>query len=843
MKHRYTYSWLWLMAWRDARKNWSRLLLFVSAIVLGIAVLTAIQGFRHNIERDIDAEAKELLGADLVLRSYFEADSTLQTLLDTLGTQRAYTKAFATMLQVAATGQTRLVQLRAQEGDYPFYGSLSTLPENAVDTYTTGPYALIDQGLMNQFALQTGDTIMLGRQAFTIAGALQAVPGYAEIATAISPKVYISMDWLDSTGLVQKGSRVFYRYYFLLDAGTDADALAEELKPLLDASSYEATTIDSNRENTGQAFNDLTGFLNLVGFIALLLGAVGVAGTVQVYLQEKRATVAMLRTLGVRARDAMLIYWHQVVLMSIAGSVAGALLGTGLQMGMPALLADFLPLTITASFSAQAFLQGVATGIGMAMLFALLPLIRLRRISPLEAIRVQTEPAGRDALSYLIMGIITLSILLFARWQAGSWQAAYLFTGIMAGGALLLSGMAWLLMYASRRFFPQGWPYTWRQGMANLFRPHNQTLLLVVIIGLGTALISTLFFIRTLLLQNIAVSGSDNQPNVILFDIQPSQVAAVQEFTREEGFPVLQTVPIVTLRLEAINGTPRSTFLADSNSTIPEFVFNREYRVTYRDTLIDTETITEGEMGRLGTDGELTGITIEERYAETMEVEVGDTLLWDIAGIRIPTVVSGIREVNWRRVQTNFLVVFPAGLLEKAPQFYVLVSRFEEPASSLAYQQSLVKQFPNVSVIDLNQILATAEEVLGKVSFAIQFMALFSIGTGLLILISSLYLSRLQRIKETVLLRTLGAGRKQLLRIQLVEYLLLGVMATATGMVIALIASFTIALVVFESAFVPTVPTLLGIPAIITGLTLLMGWLNTRSIVSSSPLEVLREEV
>lgn len=829
------------MAWRDARRNWNRLLLFMTAIVLGIGVLTAINGFRYNLQADIDAEAKALLGADLTLRSYYPPDSTLAARIDTLGVQRAHSKAFATMVRVAKTGQTRLVQVRALEGYYPFYGSFTTNPENADTTFREGPFALVDAAVINQYNLQLGDSLQIGQMSFAIKGSLEALPGTPGVATTISPKVYIPMAWLESTGLIQKGSRVYHRYYFKMPESTDVDALVKTMQADLDAASYEYTTVQSNRDNQGEAFSNLTGFLNLVGFIALLLGAIGVAGTVQVYLNEKKNIVATLRCLGLRGKDAMLIYFFQVLGMSTLGSLIGIALGTLIQLGLPAILQDFVPVALSMVPSPLAMLQGFLTGLGMAALFAGLPLLRIRKIAPLQAIRVAYEQRlPKDPLRYGLMALIVAFIFGFTWWQIGDVEAALFFSGILAGGFLLLTAVGGGTIWAVRKFFPNHWPYVWRQGLANLYRPNNQTLILVITIGLGTALISILFFIRTMLLQEIELSGSADQPNVILFDIQPSQRDQVADFTEQAGYPVIQEVPIVTLRLEAINGRPREAFLADSTSEIPRYVFNREYRVTYRDTLIETETIVSGVVQQ-NNKGRLPLVTLEQRYAETMEVTVGDTLTFNLQGIRIKVGVGGIRTVDWRRVQTNFILVFPSGLLERAPQFYVLISRINEQQAGINFQQELVRQFPNVSVIDLKQILATAEEVLGKVSFVIQFMALFSIGTGLLILVSSLNLSKYQRIRESVLLRTLGATRRQILAISGMEYFLLGLIAATSGIVIGLIGAYAIAWFSFATIFVPAIGPPLLIIGSITGITVIIGLVNTRSIIQESPLAVLRQ--
>jgi putative ABC transport system permease protein len=406
--------------------------------------------------------------------------------------------------------------------------------------------------------------------------------------------------------------------------------------------------------------------------------------------------------------------------------------------------------------------------------------------------------------------------------------------------------VAWLFMRVLRSKILRGSSFSIRQSVANLYRPQNQTMTLVVSIGLGTMLIATLFLIQNLLLKQISFAGSGNQPNMILFDIQPQQRDSVAQLVALQKMPLLQQVPIVTIRMEEMDGVSRAQFLKDTTSDIPKWVYEREYRVTYRDTLIDSEKMIEGELpkgaGNRLPDGSI-GVTIASSIAKNMKAKIGTKLLWNVQGALVQTTVTGIREVDFGRVQTNFLVLFPSGILEKAPQFHVVISRVTSAEQSAKFQAKLIKTFPNVTVIDLTQILKTVDEVLTKVSFVIRFMALFSILTGLLVLISSVYLSKFQRIRESVLLRTIGASRRVILTINGLEYLWLGLLATFTGITLSLIAAWSLSRFVFKVPFNIDWLTLLSTPLSITALVVIIGLLNSRQVVSESPLEVLRQEV
>jgi len=391
-----------------------------------------------------------------------------------------------------------------------------------------------------------------------------------------------------------------------------------------------------------------------------------------------------------------------------------------------------------------------------------------------------------------------------------------------------------------RKFFPVSWSYIWRQGIANLYRPHNQTLILVVSIGLGSALISTLFFVQGLLLNQVEFTGQGDQPNMILFNIQPDQQEAVTALTTSFSMPLIQQVPIVTIRLAEIDGMSKMEMRADTSRRARSWVFNREYRVTYRDTLVKSEKVVEGEwVGNKKEDGTIY-VSVSENMLEDMDVEIGSKLTFNVQGAMIETVVGSARKIDWGQLQTNFFVVFPKGVLERAPQFDVIVSRTANIEQSAKFQQALISKFPNVSVVDLSAILQSVEDILGKVSFVIRFMALFSILTGLLVLISSVVLSKYQRIKESVLLRTIGAQGRQILMINLLEYFMLGALATLTGIGLSFVGSWLLAKYSFDIPFKPDWWPPFLVFFLITGLTVLIGMLNSREVIRRPPLEVLR---
>ncbi|AKD58301.1 ABC transporter permease [Spirosoma radiotolerans] len=831
------------MAWRDSRRSRQRLLLFMSAIVLGIAALVAINSFGDNLARSIDEQAKELLGADLTLSWNRPPSPKTAQLVKTIGRDRAYEVSFASLVSIPKTGGVRLAQVKGLEGNFPFYGTWEVQPVSAIQTFrqATTRVALVDDALLVQLGAVPGDSVRVGNLSFLIAGRVTKTPGQAAIAATVAPTVFIPNQFLSQTGLLQRGSRVAYKYYYQFAPGTDVEKYVKTISTRLDKDGISYDTVDGRKKQTGRSFADLTKYLSLVAFVALLLGCVGVASAVQLYVKEKVTSVAILRTLGASGRQAFLIYLIQTALMGLLGAVIGALGGSVVQLILPRVFGNFLPITVETTLSGPAILGGIGTGVLISILFALLPLLAIRNVSPLRTLRSSYEAdlSNRDPFRWLVYLLVIGFIIGFAYLQTHNFMLALGFTGGLALAFGILTALGLSLIWLVRRFFPTSWSYIWRQSLANLYRPNNQTLILVTSIGLGAFLIATLYLTQGLLLGRVELSASGNQPNMVLFDIQNEQIAGIRSLVKTQRLPVLQEVPVVTMRLSDINGTT-SAVRKDTAAKTPKWAFTREYRVTYRDTLISSEKLTAGKAPYQA-DGAIY-VSIEKDFLDRMHLKLGDTLDFNVQGAPIQTIVGGTREVEWNRVQTNFLVVFPSGVLEQAPQFHVLMTRVPDNQASALLQRALVSQFPNVSAIDLGLILKTVDDILGQISFVIQFMALFSILTGLLVLASSVVISKYQRLRESVLLRTLGASRTQILRITALEYGLLGLLAALSGILLSVVGTWALARYVFEVPYRPGVLPLVVISLSVTALTVLIGVFNSREVLVRPPLDVLRAE-
>jgi putative ABC transport system permease protein len=840
---------VWKMAWRESRSSLGKLMLFVSSIVLGVAALVSITSFGDNLDRAIDEQAKTLLGADLEIDGRMEFPPEMIALFDSIGGEQASEVRFSSMVFFPKNNGTRLSQIRAIQGNFPFYGELETRPAGVVAQFRSADHlALVDETLMIQYDLEIGDSIKVGLVTYSIAGSLISIPGESLAQGITGPRVFIPGQTIQDTGLIQRGSQLYYNQYFKFDDSVDVQELVKRIEPVVEANRFDADTVEDRKQSLGRSLTNLTNFLNLVGFVALLLGGLGIASSIHVYIQRKVDTVAVLRCVGVSMKQALGIYVIQAIGMGILGALIGSMIGIGVQRIVPVVLSDFLPIEIEFGISWGAVISGFAIGMSITALFALQPLIGIRNISPLRAIRRNVDAdthTSKDPYTWLIYALVALGILGTSLALTGDIKIGLGFFGAIVLAFGLLGLIGYFIVRAARIWMPQNASYTVRQGLANLYRPNNQTLVMIITLGFGTFLISTLFLTRDMLLNQIELTSSENQANLVLYDIQTDQKEGIRAILEENDMPVSQDVPIVTLRMTHINGeTVESIREADSTEVrIPNWLYRRESRATYRAQITDAEKIVEGEYSSYFDDFfGIVPISIEQGVAKDMKLGLGDRIRFNVQGVPLESEITSIREVDWQQVQPNFIFSFPDGILNDAPQFHVFVTYAPDKETGALVQRQVISQYGNVSIIDLALILSTVDTILGRVGFVIQFMALFSIITGLIVLSGAVVASRFQRMRETVLLKTLGARSQQVLKIMSVEYAVLGGMAALTGISLSLFGAWALAWFVFETTFVPSPITLVLMVVVVVLLTMGIGHINSRDIYQRSPLNVLRSE-
>ncbi len=825
---------------RDSRKDRSKLLLFMSSIILGVAALVAINSFNDNLVRDIETQSKSLLGADMTVGGRKPIPQNLLTSLDSLTQEKSTELELFSMSYLPSAEQSQFVRLKGLTGNFPYYGKILTEPSSAAETFQEGRYALVDDGMMLQYDLQIGDSIKLGKITFPIHGRLMAAFGSVDMGASFAPSVYIAGTQVAATDLIQPGSLVNYKNYYKVESDTDLNAWKKLRKKRFDDESIRVTTVADQRENLQEAFTNLNSFLNIVALISLLLACIGVASSVLIYVRTKVQSIAILRCLGMKSEEAFLVYFLQIFVLGVLSVLVGVFLGSIIQVILPIVLKGFLPYEVHMTMSSTAMIKGFIMGVLITTLFALGPLLGVRNIAPLKALRVSDEPAKGEPLRWLIYLLIVLSITGFLYSLTGSFVDAGIFTLGILVAFLILFGVAKLVTWSVRKFMPQRASFVIRQGLSNLYRPNNQTQTLIVSIGLGTGILTLLFILQGLILGNVEGMGSGNQPNMIVFGIEADQKKEMESIAQSFDMPVIQHVPVVTMELTGWQGRTKKDWLQDTTRTASRWAVNREARVSYREEMSPDDKLLEGVYTGVHNGSDSIMISLSERYANGLDVAIGDELVWNVQGAMIKTYVGSIRKINFRKMESRFFILFPTGVLEEAPQFMILVTKSPTKQVTADFRNTVVKAAPNASVIDLGNILTTLNDIITKVSYVIKFMAGFSILIGLIVLISSLFLSKFQRIRESVLLRTLGAVEKKIYKINAVEYAALGSLSALTGIVLAVAGSYLLAKFVFELDFNLSWWPILGIFIFIIALTVLIGLWNSREVVKRSPLEVLR---
>jgi putative ABC transport system permease protein len=836
---------VWKTAWRDSRTERRKLLLFASAIIMGVAALVSVNSFGENLIREVDNQAKSLLGADIVLNSRRPFTERIDLLADSIGAEQSLETSFTSMALFPQSGGTRLVQVRALKGDFPFYGEFETEPIGALVTLRTSGYALVDEGLMIQYNVSVGDTVKIGNRRLVIAASILGIPGESAAASLVGPRIYMALDDLESTELLQTGSIASWRRYWKLSNPGATEETIESIRPILRKERVTIDTVEERRQGVNAVVGNVTRFLNVIGYLALLLGAVGIASSIHVYTRRKLGTVAILRCLGLSAWQSLSIFLIQTMFFGFIGTIIGIAFGIAIQLIFPWVMGDFLPVDVEFMVSWRAIIEGLVTGFIVTAIFSLLPLLGVRSVSPLSVLRSGSDEshASRDPASIFLLVVGVLAMIGFAVMQTGNWYQGLILSLSVAFAALLLTFISWGIIQSARRLNTSSWNYVWRQGLANLHRPRNQTLILVLSLGLGATLIMTQVAIQHNLLAQVEEVGAEGQPNMILFDVQIDQLDGVKKIVIDNGLPVLFQVPVVTMRLTQINGRSVESISRDSTNTIPRWALSREYRSTYRSELVETEKLLSGSITPTWKTGDgAIPISLEEDIARDLGVSLGDSITIDVQGVPMKTLVGSIRKVDWQRVQPNFFIVFPDGPLNQAPQFLVLVTRTENREESALVQRTIVENFPNVSAVDLELILATVRNILDQAAFIIRFMAIFSIATGLIVLTGSVIVSKFQRMRENVLLRTIGASRKQITGILMAEYTFLATFASLAGLLLAVAAGWALTLFVFQSTFsMPWIQFGIGW-VLLTSLTLIIAIMNSRGTLNRPPLEVLRNE-
>src|SRR3989441_576928 len=830
------------MAWRETRAAWQHFAYFFVCIALGVAALVGVDLFAANLERAIQREARSLMAADVELRTTrpltSEADGVLMK-LDGRGIARMQVSELVAM--AAVPSGTQLVELKAVEPGYPFYGKLRADPEDALATLFTGTHALAEETLLIRLDLKVGDTLKIGHAEFRITGVLKKEPDRAAGAFSFGPRVLISRQGLGATGLVQPGSRVTHRHLLKLPEALTPKAVQAELAATFPDKTARVNTYQDAQPILRRFLRQLTMYLGLVGLIALMVGGIGVASSVRAFMKEKLETVAVLKAIGAGSGTILRIYLTQTFLLGALGCLAGAALGAAFQVALPPLLRAWLPIELEFRLALLPFVRGVGMGLLTTVLFALWPLLEVRHVRPNLILRreVADEPAGSPGrMAWAISGLLALALAGMALWQAGSWRAAGLFIGALAAALALLYATAGLVGRLGRRG-PRWRSLPWRQGLANLCRPGSQAQTVLVSVGVGVMVILAIHLVERNILWEIGENVPTDAPTFFFIDIQPDQHDAFARLLVERGHTDARLTPLVRSRLWALNGQPvRRESYEDREHG---WYFAREYVLTFLNELPKGIAITKGQGWEGGGSSGVPRVSVEEEAARRLGLDLGSTVEFDIQGAKVSGRIASIRKVEWGNMSTNFYFIFEPGALEGAPMTYVATTRVA-PQEEVSLQRAVVAAFPNVSAINIRAVLDSVAQVVDRISLVIRFMAALSILAGAVVLAGALAATRFRRIYEAMIFKAVGGTRRILAATFAVEYALLGAAAGLVGAGLATGLAWGAGHWILDVKWLfQPVALVWGIGATIPG-TVLVGVLSTYRILGQKPLPVLRRE-
>lgn len=834
------------MARREMRSSWRRLLFFFLCIGIGVGSIVALRSIIQNVNRAVAGEARSLLTADVQIDSTREwKPETLEIIKriaqPPLVMARTETIDSATMVRPADASRegALMVELKGIETPYPLYGDFKLAGGRPFEQNLLADNgAIVAPLLLERLRLGVGDQIKIGESTYQIRGMIESEPGSGS-GFRLGPRVFIARSTVEGTGLIGFGSRARRRILLQVregDLATVVQTLRSELKgQLVTVNSYK-----DSQQNLSEQFSRTENYLSLTGLIVLVLGGIGVSSVTRVFIEQKRQTIAVLKCIGGTGKQIIFAYLAQVITLGLLGSLLGVALAKGGLLLVRYYFAESLPPNVSFDLSSGAIAQGLSLGLMVSLLFSALPLLRVRHIKPNMLLREDAGDAKRsrpDFVRWAMAVFVMVGLLLLSSWQGGSFRVGLYFMAGLAvtAAALYVAALLLIMLVRGARHTSS---FALRQAVNSLYRPGNQTRVIIMAVGLGVFVVVAIQSLQSNLLTEIDISRRTNLPNMFLIDIQSDQKQGVEKLITDATGTRPELIPTVRARIFAING--KDVDLEQRDTRQERGRLGREYVVTYRSQLEENETVVAGNFWDASPSSEAE-VSIEEGMRGLSGLEVGSQITFDILGRKLNARVSSIRRVDWRNSRTGFMVLFRPGTLENAPQMLIapINGPPNEPERS-RFQRALLDQYPNISVIDVAEVVSTLSRILNNVTLAVSFLGGFVLLCGVLILIGSIAMTKFQRIYEVAVLKTLGAKRKVLLTILFVEYGLLGLVAGMIGALAAIGLSYAVTRFVFEIPWDFSPALMLSGISITVALVTIVGVVSSFNVLTRKPLAILR---
>ena len=773
------------------RRHWGRMLFFSVCIGAGTAFLFSIGNLLAAVNRAIALKSRELLAADVEVGSSRPFDEKAKAAFARLQSEGARTTDvlyFSSMLQPVRPGaEPFLVGVKAVEDAYPFYGRLETSPPEARGV-------LLEKSGALEHGLKAGDAVSLGRSTFRISGLIEKEPDRAFAGFSMGPRLLMPLSSARSTHLAEFGSRVWHERLIALPSSPRPDEAAKLMKDRLEkelADPYLSISAFSEADaNLREALQRTTIFFVLVALVALLLGATGMAAGVTIFLNEQVETVGLLRSLGLGPASIARLYHGLCLAVGVQGGLIGAAAGWGLSAAGLRVLVRLLKVQIDVPFvlDRKALAEGLALAGFLSVGVTFGKVRALARLSPLDILRERANrlpPTPWGTAATLAIGMA--GIFAYTWLKLNSLDIARYFSLSLGGAGLVIALLIVAALGAlNRAAGVLGRLLPVRHGLLQLARQKARTLVSLFTLSAGFTLIGALGLVHRSLSKEILLGRAEDVPDLFLVDIQKNQVPAVAELTARHAKGGGEFAPLIRARLTHVNGVPvlRKDLSGMTLEERSRYRFlTREYNLTYKDALNASEKVTSGRFWSPGESGPQ--ISLEEGFSQRTRLRLGDILRFDVQGRPIEAPVTSLRSIEWMSMKPNFFVVMPPAVLERAPQAFIASLKIRDAAAIAGFQKDLVKEFPNVSVINVTRILNNVQTILGAVVSALRLISWFCVAVGLLVLAGTLSLGHKERREQAALFRALGAERRTLIWIDAVEFASLGLLTFLISLVVS----------------------------------------------------------
>ena len=854
---------LWVrLAFKEIRNNSRFSMFFILNLTLGLIGFIALDSFKTSIHQHLENNSKSILTADLSVRSHSAfTPEEVRLFEEVLGEETPVAQHVEFVSMVAGNNNSRMVRIIGIDPPYPLYGKIVLEKNGVVESSATReplmstPTLWAAKDLMLAFEVNEGDSIKVGQTSYQIVDTVLDDPTSTISFLAGIPTVYMGINQMEKTGLIQPGSRIHYTRLYKLPASADSEQVVAELRQRLEAMypgspKIRVRTHRDASEQLGRVLGYLNDYLGLVALIALFLAGVGAAYLFRSFLTSRFREMAILISLGATRKNAYLMSLVQITLLGLISAGLASLFAFLMLPLLPILLQDFLPKGFSSSMGWSSLLLAFFMGSLGSVICCLPILTRIYSLNPIALFHENVMSAHegrstwvRSALSYVpAFGVYWI----LAVWQAHSWIIGSLFVGLFLGSLFLLGLVGWGVLKMAGKLSHQQ-RVTPKIALRNLNRNKLGAISCFLAIGLGSLLINLIPQIQRGLEEEISQPVDVKVPSFFLFDIQEEQVAPLQQFLKDENYQLSYLTPMIRSRLEAVNG---ETFAAQNDSVMvtreqqrEQRFRNRGFNLTYHDGLKDSESLVAGKPMQAQYNGQsdvLPEISLEERFADRLGLKIGDELTFDVQSVPITGEVVNLRKVRWNSFQPNFFILFQPGVLDEAPKTFLAGISNVNASRKLALQNGIVQNFPNISVIDVSRLVTRILGITDQVSWAIRVMAYLSILAGLVVLFSIARYEVQHRFWEINLLKVLGARFQDVRAIVQIEFGILGLFAAIFGVILSNGMSFVISFIIFERlwSFSWTM-TLLSVAGI-SLLSIATALLATHNLLKQKPLKLLK---